>query len=794
MRQSRWPIIAWLLVAALAALVVARGRYTADLSAFLPASPTAAQRLLVSQLKEGPASRLVLAAIEGGDESLRARISTALTARLRKDPGFRSVQNGDAGENPADQAYVFRHRYLLSGRVDGAFFTPEVLHERIADTVDLLGSPVGLMAKDLLTRDPTGETLEIVQTFERANPPATAGGVWASRDGRRALLVVEMVASGSDTDAQQAALGTIRSTFERLAKEAGRVGQTAPTLRMTGSSVFAVNARATIQREAVHLSAISSVVIVLFLLLVYRSPRMLLLGMLPVASGALAGVAAVSLGFGVVHGVTLGFGVTLIGEAVDYSVYLFLQRGTDAGGSSTERWERDFWPTVRLGMFTSIVGFASLLPSSFPGLAQLGCYTIAGLLAAGLVTRFVLPAFVTRPPALTGIESLGRGVLVAIALLRPYRAALWLVPVVAIGAFALRGGHLWNRELAALSPVPAEARAFDATMRSDLGAADAGTLVVVSADSAEGALAGAERVAGVLGTLVVDGAIAGYDSPARYLPSVQTQRARQAALPTTAELATRFAQAIRDLPLRPEHFAGFVEDVATARRDAPLTLADVAGTSMGTAVRALLLQDGPHWSALLPLQATHTAGHVAVIDVERVAAALSGVVVPEGSVLLLDLKRESDALYGGYLAESVRLSLYGLAAMLVLLSVSLRSGGRVLRVVAPLVLAVLAVTAGFALAGHPMTILNLVGLLLTVAIGSNYSLFFDRKVAGGQALEARTVASLVIANLTAVIGFGVLTTSAVPVLSDVGSTVAPGALLALVFSALLAAPAGGEAS
>jgi len=44
-----------------------------------------------------------------------------------------------------------------------------------------------------------------------------------------------------------------------------------------------------------------------------------------VLSGALAGVAAVSLGFGVVHGITLGFGTALIGEAVDYSIYLFMQ-------------------------------------------------------------------------------------------------------------------------------------------------------------------------------------------------------------------------------------------------------------------------------------------------------------------------------------------------------------------------------------------------------------------------------------------------------------------------------------
>ena len=121
----------------------------------------------------------------------------------------------------------------------------------------------------------------------------------------------------------------------------------------------------------------------MLLLFVYRSLPALLLGLVPVASGALAGVAAVALGFGAVHGITLGFGVTLIGEAVDYSIYLFVQRGPD--------WRHTVWPTIRLGVLTSIVGFAALLPSDFQGLAQLGLYSIAGLTAAALVTRFVLP-------------------------------------------------------------------------------------------------------------------------------------------------------------------------------------------------------------------------------------------------------------------------------------------------------------------------------------------------------------------------------------------------------------------
>src|SRR6202041_1319915 len=134
----------------------------------------------------------------------------------------------------------------------------------------------------------------------------------------------------------------------------------------------------------------------------------------------------------------------------------------------------------------------------------------------------------------------------------------------------------------------------------------------------------------------------------------------------------------------------------------------------------------------------------------------------------------------------IHLSLAGAAAIIVLLLIALRSTLRVARVLAPLLLAVVHVAAGLAVRGVQLTILHLVGMLLIVAVGSNYALFFDRQetlhAAGGESL---TLASLVIANAGTVIGFGLLSFSQVPVLVALGTTVAPGAFLALLFAAVL---------
>ncbi len=82
-----------------------------------------------------------------------------------------------------------------------------------------------------------------------------------------------------------------------------------------------------------------------------------------------------------------------------------------------------------------------------------------------------------------------------------------------------------------------------------------------------------------------------------------------------------------------------------------------------------------------------------------------------------------------------------------------------------------------------MIILHLVGLLLVVAVGSNYALFFDRTDSRTTILP-RTLASMLFANLTTVTGFGLLAFSSVSILQALGVTVAPGVILTLVYSAI----------
>jgi predicted exporter len=776
----------WLGCVGSAAIIVARAHYITDLSAFLPAKPTPVQQLLVDQLRDGPASRLILIAIEQGDAGARAQASVATASRLRHDGQFVSVNNGEPVTAERDREFLFQHRYLLSDQVTAERFSAAGLHAAIEDTIDNLATPAGLLLKSLLPHDPTGEMLHIIDQLQRVPEPPMRDGVWASADGSRALLVAQTAAAGSDTDAQQRAVEAVRGAFAAAMRGLSSGNANALRLKLSGPAVFAVRARAKIKQAAVRLSIVSSILVVTLLFAVYRSLPALALGLVPVASGAVIGIAAVAAGFGAVHGITLGFGITLIGESVDYSIYFFVQSRRALENAAATHWQRAWWPTIRLGMLTSVCGFASLLPSGFPGLAQLGLYSISGLVAAALVTRYVLPGLLPGGFAIHDVAPLGTRVARLLVWPRQLRGLLLTLLSVVLAALALtilyrHHDTLWNRELAALSPVSQADQNYDAALRRDLGAADVRALVIASAPSLDAALDKAERAAQVLGTLVNEKVIDAFDSPANYLPSAATQQARRLGLPGPAQLRDNLRQAAAGLGLSTDRLQPFLHDVEAARQ-APLVTAEaLQGTSLRAAFDALVLHQQNRWNALLPL---HTVAGAEAIDTGRIKAALQSAPLVEAQVL--DLKEESDSLYASYLTEAIHLSLAGMLAIFVLLVIALRSPLRVVRILAPLVLAVLTVAAGLALCGVKLTILHLVGMLLIVAVGSNYALFFDRQAAVHQTgSEPLTLASLVIANASTVIGFGLLSFSQVPVLVALGTTVAPGAFLALLFAAVL---------
>src|SRR5512146_2382624 len=104
----------------------------------------------------------MLVGIDGADPATRARLSRDLAQALRGDARFSAVANGAAGLE-REKDLVVAHRYALSPNVAPGRFTVEGLRAAVSETLSLLASPAGVLVKPLVARDPTGETLAVLE-------------------------------------------------------------------------------------------------------------------------------------------------------------------------------------------------------------------------------------------------------------------------------------------------------------------------------------------------------------------------------------------------------------------------------------------------------------------------------------------------------------------------------------------------------------------------------------------------------------------------------------------------------
>jgi predicted exporter len=757
-------LLLWLLaLAGLGGLVAQRLQLSTDLRDFMPAPTTPDQRLLMEQVGEGPGSRLLLLAIGGKPDAELGALSQGLAAALRKDARYTQVINGSFDLAALDE-HLLPYRYLLSPTLDSERLDQAFLTDQLQQRLDDLSSPAASLLKGLLPRDPTLEVLKLAERWSPPKSPELREGVWFSgQDG--ALLLVQTRAAGFDPDAQAQALAAIEQMFRALP------GSDGAKLTVSGPGYFSVVVAAQTRGQAEWIGNVSTIGFILLLLLAYRSLGSLLLSALPIASAALAGIAALVLLFPRVHGITLAFGFTLLGVAQEYPIRVLSHRraGEDALASV-----RGLWPLLLTAIASACIAYLAFYASGVEGLKQLAAFTITGLLAAGFSTRYLLPRLLpSRVRDVADMPWLVRARRAVDRLPRP-RWVPVAVAAATIGMLALAPGAFWQNNLAALTPLPQDLLLRDARLREALGAPDVRYLLILQAADAQGVLRLSEQWEPKVDALVARHAVDAVELPSRYLPSVELQRRRQAALPPRAGLEHALAQAAQGLPFRKDLFAPFVDDVETARTLPPLTPEMFAQHPLGQRLAAMLVPRDGHWLGLGSLSGVH--------DI----AALQALAHDSGGQLrLLDLKQASESLVADYRVRILHALLAATILLVLTIALALRSLRRAWHVLAPMTLATFLVLAVERAAGVEISLFHLVALILAAGLGLHYALFFERDT-GDPAEQRRTLHATLVCVLSALLVFGMLAWSSIPVLRAIGLTVSLGVAFHFCLSLLMA--------
>lgn len=771
MTQRRYGplwLFAVLLLTAVA-IVVSRGQVATDLSGFMPAGETLEQRLLLQGLQRGPAARVILLGIVEGTQQDRVATSRALVDQLQATGAFTRVENQpSASDLLGPDSLLLDYRYLLDPRPADQVYTVSALQQALRQRLDELTSYGGNLAEQQLRGDPTAAVQTLMAKLARGDTSSGAGGwgeVWQSTDKNTALLLLETQASGTELDLQESNLNMIRGAFSDVA-----VGQV--DLQITGAPVFAVNSRAVISAEVWWLSMAASVLLVVLLLLVYRSVFQVLMMAVPLVSGVLAGVAAVMLVFGEIHGIALAFGITLLGVAIDYPIHLYSHAQNGDVAASAKK----IWPTLRISVLTTTVGYAVLLLTDFRGLMQLGVFNLAGLISAAAVTRWVLPAINLRTP-----EPRGRSLFKSLNTVRLPGwlsiSSVLLILVLATSGWWLRNHQnptpFWNDSLTSINPLDSELLAIDQKLRQAMGASEISQALIITEADTEQVLLQMEAIQPTLASLVEQQVLTDYQLASDWLPSKAVQQARQQALPPADELLRRLNIASNDLGIRAAALKPFLDSVEASHELEPLTLENLQKTPLALRLGSLVYNSDNDWQGMIPLDG--------LTDPRILVEALNQPELP--AVNFVNLRVATENLLVEFRRSAVEHLAWGALVITLIILLALRSARAVSQVLLPIAASLLVSVALLKLLGVSLSLFHLIALLLVAGIGIDYALFFARSINNQpSSTSASTLQSISVSAVSTLIVFGLLAQSSIPVLHMLGLTVAIGVSCSFVLT------------
>lgn len=773
--MSTHAVRSWLCVGALAALIAVFALRTwphlhieTDLLALLPSAPANQAESLAVDEYANRASRRMLFLVGDLDASRARNAAAAFAQALRASRSFEAVeQQLDASvlaslRDERDARFgrlSARHRALLENG-EGATLRQEAL--------GALYSPIGLVGPFSFADDPFGLSAAYLRdsatSVGAAHPQGDA--LVVERDGKTYALVAAVMRD------DPFALAAQDLAMDALTRAKSAALAHAPDAEILTSGVLphaAAGARQA-QLEIGTFGSLGLAGVILLMLATFRSMRPLLLTMVALAVAALAGFVVCHEVFGNVHVLTLTFGTSLTGVAVDYSVHYFAARLAPANsppemrGDSPTQAIAHLSPSLLTVCGTTIVGYLALFVAPIEGLRQIALFSAAGLVAAcacviGLYPWLDRGAFTARRPLWVEVLNARS----ARGWLAPRALAVIALAVVVVGAFGASRLRPVD-DIRSLQRSPAALMQEEARVR-DVLALDFDTrFVLVTGASAEEVLQREEQVTNVLRESIARGDVRAYLAVSSHVPSLQRQRDDYALLARTVyaaggDVEVLLAAAGFDRSAIDRHRGEFL-DAAQSQLDPESWLASPASAPFR---QQWLGRIGDRHASVVALD-----GLVNPEAVRKAVSTLPG-------VRYVDRVAEISAVLTRY--REVTTVLLGLVIVLIAAVLALRYGPRpAMALVAPPFGAALLTLAALAALGQPFTLLHVLSLLLVLGMGVDYSVFLR------QDRNAAALLAVGICTLTTLLSFGLLGFSSVPFVRAIGLTVSLGISFAFLLS------------
>lgn len=553
-----------------------------------------------------------------------------------------------------------------------------------------------------------------------------------------------------------------------LEQEIQKIEDTGVHVLRTGAIFYAIKGAEQANKEVNFIGMLSLLFIGILIFVVFRSPRPLFLALLIVGSGLAVGFFTTFLVFGSVHILSLVFGSTLMGVAVDYALHYSC---ATVASSDPSRWAplRTLMPALPLSLLSSIVGYIFLLVPPFSGIRQMAVFGASGILGAFISVCLWGPIIIknrqnTELPVAKKMMSL---LLRISGLIRTSKAKC----LFSLGCFTLFTGSLFfmnvNNDVRLFQAPDPALKYEEMQVQEMMRFYPSQTYVVLIGYSLQEVLEKEEKVTKFLDALMRRGGLEGYKAFSQFVPSNKAQEYNR---DLVKRMMGRPERKAIEASLRIE----IPEDTFSNDLNYDLSVEDLE--KLPSQLKGRVKTIGQKISTIIQLNDPKE-----IFEIEQFIKEIPG-------VFYVDIVSKYTDLFSSYL--TVILAILGALFAIVFLMFSLwkgaRRGGRVLM---PAGLSIMLTLAATFLFEPFFNIFHAMGLVLVFCIGMDYTFFLywapkEKNLSAPKKHQTLLLANF-LAAMTTIFSFGFLAFSQTRAIHSFGFTVFTGITLNLFITTIL---------
>ncbi|EGR0024172.1 MMPL family transporter [Vibrio alginolyticus] len=670
---------------------------------------------------------------------------------LRQSNHFRDVVGKiSPQEQQAWASYYFKHRFqlLTPQQRERLSQNPE---QQVQHVIQSLYNPFsGVTGQELqndpflLFRDYLSQVTQQSSSFRLDN-----GYLSVEKDGAQYLLITAELKDSPYSLTGQLVVPDIQALEQSVAQKYGA------EVAHTGVLFYADFGTQSAKSEISTIGVFSLLGIIALFVLVFRSVVPLSLALLSITIGLLVALSVTTWIFGKVHLFSLVFGASLIGVSIDYAFHYLTERLAAGNEWDSEQGLKHIFIAITLGLITSLIGYLGMLVAPFPGLQQLALFSSIGLIAAYITVVAWYP-ILARNPSRTISNLPGQSLLAKWLTLWNHpriKVGLPMLCVVASGFFLLQLNY--DDDIRLLQTMPNDLKQQETLITTLSGMQSSQQMLVVTADDDENLMKKLESLTPTLEAWKADSTIESYQSLSRYLSSVERQQQDYQLIRDLYATQSSPLTSGLGLSKKPKMDADFI----------PVTVEQYLQNPVSAPVRFLYLGKIKEKSAT-----------VVVLNQLQDSAVVKAFAKSQSDVVYLNKAEEISALFGEYRIKIMEL-LAAASAVIFLVLIKRYGLQHSWRVLLPSLIACACGLATAVAMGTTLNLFNLLGLVLILGIGIDYTLFFAEK-----ARSVSTLLAITLSAMTTVLSFGLLSLSQTHAIHSFGITVLSGIFVAWLLS------------